>query len=210
MKNMNRTQILGLAIVGLSLFTYIGGAAGLVGSWLAAVEPSGVHVYVRDAVTNQYLSESVVVQITGFSYIGTDYPLSVTLRASNTDPVYWSFSSSLLCSYYISVSADGYVTKPGTVSMPQNFIKDYTWKLSPTPEPVEDPVVEEPVEDPIEDPVVEDPVVEEPVIDPETNTDMNNEVETSLRDTMQTYSLFTGALGAGVFTLGTVKKEEKR
>jgi hypothetical protein len=206
MKNMNRTQILGLAIVGLSLFTYIGGAAGLVGSWLAAVEPSGVHIYVRDASTNQHLSaDAVVVQITGFSYIGVDYPLSVVLRPSSGTPCYWGFSSSLYTIYYVSVSADGYVTQPGTVSMPQNFIKDYTWRLSPTPEPAE-----EPAEDPVEDPVVEEPLVEDPVEEPETNTNMNNEVVTSLRDTLQTYSLFTGLIGAGVFTLGTVKEEKRR
>jgi len=215
-QNMNKTQILGLAIVVLSLFTYIGGAAGLVGSWLASVDPSGVHIYVRDASTNQHLTEeSVVVQITGFSYIGTDYPLSVTLRASKTDPTYWSFSSGLYTSYYVSVSADGYVTLPGTVSMPQNFIQDYTWRLSQTPEPVvEDPIedpVEEPIaEDPIEDPIVEEPLVEDPDEDPETNTDMNDEVATSLRDTMQTYSLFSGAFGVGLFTLGSIKKEEKQ
>ena len=138
MKNsLNRTQMAGLLLVGLSLVTLIAGGA-LVGSWLASVEPSGVHIYVRDAETNQHLpKDTVTVTLTGFSYFGVDYPLNVELQASKTTPTYWGFSSSLYTLYYVSISATGYVTQTGKVSMPQNFIAEYTYRLSPAPPPGE-------------------------------------------------------------------------
>ena len=131
-QSLNRTQMAGLALVGLSLVTLIGG--GYAGSWLLAVEPSGVHIYVQDAETGQHIQkELVAVTVTGFSYMGYDMNLNVVLRASKTTPTYWGFSSSLYTSYYVSITATGYVTQTGTVSMPQNFIAEYTFRLSPEP-----------------------------------------------------------------------------
>jgi len=137
MREMNRTQTLGLILVGLSLVTYLGGGL-FASSWLAATDPNGVHIYVRDAETGQHLEkELVTVTVTGFSYFGVDHPMTVELRPSKTTPTYWSFSSSLYTSYHVSVTATGYVTQTGSVSMPQNFIKEYTYRLSPEPEPGE-------------------------------------------------------------------------
>ncbi|MFH2109622.1 MAG: hypothetical protein ABIJ47_00015 [Candidatus Bathyarchaeota archaeon] len=140
---LNRTQMAGLILVGLSLVTVIGGGI-FVSSWLLSVEPSGVHIYVVDSDTGQHIPRDLVtVSLTGFSYFGYDYPLSTILRASKTTPTYWSFSSSLATIYYVSVTATGYVTQTGKVSMPVNFVAEYTYRLSqeppagePEPEPV--------------------------------------------------------------------------
>ncbi|MFH2109879.1 MAG: hypothetical protein ABIJ47_01320 [Candidatus Bathyarchaeota archaeon] len=130
---LNRTQMAGLILVGLSLVTFIGGGI-FVSSWLLSVEPSGVHIYVVDAEKGQHLGKDLVtVTLTGFSYFGYEYPLSTILRASKTTPTCWSFSSSLATMYYVSVTATGYVTQTGKVSMPVNFIAEYTYKLSPEP-----------------------------------------------------------------------------
>ena len=136
-KSLNRTQMAGLILVGLSLITYIGGGA-FISSWLASVEANGVNIYVKDAETNQHLpKEVVIVTITGCNYMGYDLDLNVVLKASKTTPTYWGFSSSLYCLYYVSITATGYVTQTGTVGMPQNFIQEYTFKLSPAPPPGE-------------------------------------------------------------------------
>jgi len=135
-KSFNRTQNAGLLLVGLSLVTLLGG--GYASSWLLSAEPKGVHIYVVDAETGQHLPREIVtVTLTGFSYFGVEHPLQLELRPSRTTPTYWSFSSSLCTKYYVSITATGYVTQTGDVSMPQNFIAEYTFKLSPEPEPDE-------------------------------------------------------------------------
>jgi len=145
----------GLLLVGLSLVTYLGGGV-LVGSWLAAVQPSGVRIYVADAETCQHLArELVTVTVTHCSYMGYTVPLNVVLKVSKTTPAYWSFSASLYTGYGVSVTATGYLTQVGTVSMPQNFIAEYTYRLSPEPQPG-DP---EPEPLPPEEPPVEVPEV---------------------------------------------------
>ncbi|MFH2111689.1 MAG: hypothetical protein ABIJ47_10580 [Candidatus Bathyarchaeota archaeon] len=145
--SLNRTQMAGLILIGLSLLSYIGG--GFVSSWLLAVDPRGVNIYVKDAETNKYLVKDLVtVTLTGFTYFGYDYPLDVVLRASKTTPAYWSFSSSLSTAYYVSVTATGYVTQTGKVSMPVNFIQEYTYKLSPAPPPSEPEPEPTPPEEP--------------------------------------------------------------
>ena len=132
----------GILLVGLSLITYIGGEYA--SSWLLSVERRGVHIYVVDAETNQHLpKDTVIVTVTGLSYMGRDMALNLVIKASTTTPTYWGFTSSLSARYCVSITATGYATYVGEVSMPENSIKEYTFKLNPEPpagEPEPEPV----------------------------------------------------------------------
>lgn len=151
--DLNTTQKLGVFLIGLALFVGLGGLQVVTG-WGASTVSKGVHIYVRDAATSQHIPPDMVgVRVTGFSFMGNDYPASADLRHSKTDPVFWSFSSNLATIYYVTVSADGYLSYKGKVSMPVNYVKEYTFKL--TPEPEDDEVIPEPA-----------PIIEEPAPNP--------------------------------------------
>ncbi|MFH2109889.1 MAG: hypothetical protein ABIJ47_01370 [Candidatus Bathyarchaeota archaeon] len=208
MKNsLNRTQMAGLILVGLSLITFIGGGI-LVSSWLAAVEPKGVNIYVKNAETDQHLPKDIVtVTLTGVSYFGYDYPLDVVLRASKTNPTYWSFSSSLSTLYYVSITATGYVTQTGSVSMPVNFIQEYTYKLSPTPPPPPPGADPEPEPEPIPPEVTQPP--------PDVKAEVTvNDVKVGIGDTITVDTLdlvfrvvFTEGIGSVQQLYGFVDEE---
>jgi hypothetical protein len=201
-QSLNRTQVAGLLLVGLSLVTLIGGE--YVSSWLLSAEPSAVHIYVKDAETGQHIAkELVTVTLTGFNYFGVDQPFYLELRSSRTKPTYWGFTSNLYTSHYVSITATGYVTQTGSVSMPQNSLKEYTFKLSPEPqagEPEPEPV---PPDEP--EPVPLDGSVEAPESNP-----VDEAVREALGRTTTLLSASLACMGIGVYLLGTVKEEKRR
>jgi len=91
-------------------------------------------VYIRVNDTTGAPITQAQVTITGFNYMGTDYTLNVKLNKIPGTEIF-SFTSSLATIYYILVEAEGYTPKTGTVSMPVDFIAEYTYTLSPISAP---------------------------------------------------------------------------
>ena len=91
-------------------------------------------VYIRVNDTTGAPITHAQVSITGFNYMGTDYTLNVTLKKIPGTEIF-SFTSNLATLYYILVKAEGYTPKTGTVSMPVDFIAEYTYTLSPISAP---------------------------------------------------------------------------
>ena len=206
-QNMNKTQILGLALVGLSLFTYMGGPAFVVGFFNLSFTGMRLQITVKDTANKPI--QGAVVSITGIDWqdTGVYVPLGMALSPTGKDGTCGS-SISTWGRAYLSVSADGYETATGSMSAGSAETVSKTFKLTKTPEPIPepDPTPEpdpEPEPEPIPDP--EPDPIPEPDPTPDPDVDVSDDIENML----QTYSLFTGALGAGIFTLGSVKKEEK-
>ena len=112
-----------IKIVGLILIL-IGGFT----SFLPLTVTGGANIYVKDAETNAPI-QGAVASITGFSYMGVDYPMTTVLKATDASGK-TSFTSSLDTLYYISVVAEGYVTQTGSVSVPYDFQQNYTFNLN--------------------------------------------------------------------------------
>ena len=91
-------------------------------------------VYIRVNDTVGAPITQAQVSITGFNYMGTDYTLNVALRKIPGTEIF-SFTSNLATTYYILVEAEGYTPKTGTVSMPVDFIAEYTYTLNPVSAP---------------------------------------------------------------------------
>jgi len=87
-----------------------------------------VYIRVKDAAGAPITHAKVTV--TGFNYMGTDYTLNVILRKIPGTEIF-SFTSSLATLYYILVEAEGYTPKTGQVSLPVDYIAEYTYTLSP-------------------------------------------------------------------------------
>ena len=213
-QNMNKTQTLGLVLVGLSLFTYMGGPALVGGVFNLSFTGMNLRITVKDTADTPI--QDAIVSITGVDYqnLGVHVPLSVELRPTDAQGQA-SSSISVWGTAYLSVSADGYETATGSLSAGSTETASKTFKLTKTPDPTPDPIPDpdptpdpEPESDPTPDPEPEpDPVPDpEPDPTPEPDVDVSEDIENML----QTYSLFTGALGAGVFTLGSVKKEKQK
>ena len=94
--------------------------------------PGAVYIRVKDAAGAPITQAKVTV--TGFNYNGTDYTLNVKLNKIPGTEIF-SFTSNLATLYYILVEAEGYTPKTGTVSMPVDFIAEYTYTLSPVSGP---------------------------------------------------------------------------
>ena len=97
-------------------------------SFLSLTVTGGANIYVKDAETNAPI-QGAVASITGFSYMGVDYPMTTVLKATDASGK-TSFTSSLDTLYYISVVAEGYVTQTGSVSVPYDFQQNYTFNLN--------------------------------------------------------------------------------
>ena len=218
MKHLNKTQIMGLVLVGLSLFTYMGGPALVGGVFNLSFTGMNLLITVKD-MSNTPIQDAIV-SITGVDYqnLGVHVPLSVELRPTDAQGQA-SSSISVWGTAYLSVSADGYETATGSLSAGSTETISKTFKLTKTPDPVPDPTPEpepepepEPTPDPEPDPVPDPEPTPEPEPDPEPDPTPEPDVDVSedIENMLQTYSLFTGALGAGVFTLGSVKKEKQK
>jgi len=96
------------------------------------LDTGAVYIRVKDAAGAPITQAQVA--ITGFNYMGTDYTLNVTLKKIPGTEIF-SFTSNLATLYYILVKAEGYTPKTGTVSMPVDFIAEYTYTLSPVSKP---------------------------------------------------------------------------
>ena len=96
------------------------------------LDTGAVYIRVKDAAGAPITQAQVAV--TGFNYMGTDYTLYVSLKKIPGTEIF-SFSSSLATLYYVLVEAEGYTPKTGTVSMPVDFIAEYTYTLSPVSAP---------------------------------------------------------------------------
>ena len=210
-QNMNKTQILGLALVGLSLFTYMGGPALVSGLFNLSFTGMTLKITVKDTANKPI--QGAVVSITGIDWqdTGVYVPLGVKLSPTDSAGTSGSSISTWGCAY-LSITADGYETATGSMSAGSAETVYKTFKLTKTPEPIPepDPTPEpepEPEPEPIPEPEPEPDPTPDPAPDPEPDPDVD--VSEDIENVLQTYSMFTGALGAGIFTLGSVKKEEK-
>jgi hypothetical protein len=219
-QKLNKTQILGLALVGLSLFTYMGGPALVGGIFNLSFTGMKLLITVKDSANIPI--QDAVITITGIDWQDTGVHVSLNVELDPTEKDGTSGTSiSTWGRVYVSVSADGYVTATGSLSAGSTETASKTFKLTKTPDPVPDPTPDpeptpepEPDPDPTPEPEPEpDPVPDpDPTPDPEPDPTPEPDVDVSedIGNMLQTYSIFTGALGAGIFTLGGVKKEEKR
>ena len=203
-QNMNKTQILGLVLVGLSLFTYMGGPALVSGFFNLSFTGMTLKITVKDTANKPI--QGAVVSITGIDWqdTGVYVPLGMALSPTGKDGTCGS-SISTWGRAYLSVSADGYETATGSMSAGSAEIVYKTFKLTKTPDPTPEP---EPEPEPIPEPEPEPDPTPDPAPDPEPDPDVD--VSEDIENVLQLYSMFTGALGVGLFTLGSVKKEEKQ
>ena len=211
-QNMNKTQILGLVLVGLSLFTYMGGPALVSGLFNLSFTGMTLKITVKDTANKPI--QGAVVSITGIDWqdTGVYVPLGVKLSPTDSAGICGSSISTWGCAY-LSVSADGYETATGSISAGSAETVSKTFKLTKTPDPTPDPIPEpEPDPVPEPDPTPEPEPEPDPIPDPNPTPDPDPDVDVSddIENVLQTYSLFSGALGVGLFTLGSVKKEEKQ
>ena len=95
-------------------------------------EGGAVYIHVKDQA-GAYIPTAQAT-ITGFNYMGTDYALDVKLNRIPGTQVF-SFTSNLYTTYYIRVEAAGYQTRTGSVDLPQDYIAEYTYTLTPAAEP---------------------------------------------------------------------------
>jgi hypothetical protein len=209
-QNMNKTQILGLAIVGLSLFTYMGGSALVSGLFNLSFTGMTLKITVKDTASKPI--QGAVVSITGIDWqdTGVYVPLGVTLKPTGADGTSGS-SISTWGRAYLSVSADGYETAPGSMSAGSAETVSKTFKLTKTPDPIPEPIpdpIPEPEPEPDQIPEPEPDPISEPAPTPDADPDVD--VTEDIENVLQTYSLFSGALGVGLFTLGSVKRDEKQ
>jgi len=209
LKKSNRTQALGLVLLVISAFTYLGGPALVSGFFNLSFTGMTLKITVKDTANKPI--QGAVVSITGIDWqdTGVYVPLGVKLSPTDSAGTSGGSISTWGCAY-ISVSADGYESATGSMSAGSAETVYKTFKLTKTPDPIPDPDPTpepdpEPEPEPIPDPEP-DPIPEpDPTPDPDPDVDISDDIENVLR----TYSMFTGALGAGIFTLGSVKKEEK-
>ena len=191
----------------------MGGPSIVRGVYDASVHGMGLRITVLDKETGSPI-QGATVSLTGLDWqnTGTHVALNLDLKTDSTGKVKPGLS--MWGTVYLSVSADGYETKTGSMSGGEGSTVSKTFRL--TPQTIEEPPVEDPVDDPpVEDPPVDDPPVEEPVEDPVDDPGEDPPAEDPIDisepviATMQTYSLFTGLLGIGVYLFGTVRREEQ-
>jgi len=96
------------------------------------LDTGAVYIRVVDAAGAPITQAQVAV--TGFNYMGTDYTLYVSLKKIPGTETF-SFSSSLATLYYVLVEATGYQPQTGQVSLPVDYIAEYTYTLSPVSAP---------------------------------------------------------------------------
>jgi hypothetical protein len=204
---------MGLAIVGLSLFTYMGGPSLVSGLFNLSFTGMRLQITVKDTASKPI--QGAVVTITGIDWqdTGVYVPLGIALSPTGKDGTCGSSISTWGCAY-LSVSADGYETATGSVYAGSAETVSKTFKLTKTPDPIPEPIPD-PIPEPIPDPTPEpepDPIPEpepEPIPDPTPDPDPDVDVSVDIENVLQTYSVFTGALGAGIFVLGCVKEENR-
>ena len=95
-------------------------------------DAGAVYIHVKDQAETYIPGAQVTV--TGFNYMGTDYPLNVKLNRMPGTQVF-SFTSNLYTTYYIRVEAAGYQARTGSVDLPQDHVAEYTFTLTPAAEP---------------------------------------------------------------------------
>lgn len=206
---MNKTQSVGLLIIGLSLFTYLGGPAVVGGLFNISFMGMKLRITVLCGDTGKPL-EGAVVTVTGLDWqdTGTHVDLCFDLAPTDSEGLVGT-SINTWGTVYLSVSAPGYLTRSGTMAAGEAETAYKTFQL--TAETIDDDPVEDP-EETVDDPVEEEPVdetVDDSGMDPvEEPVEAPVDVSTPVARTLQTYSMFTGALGAGLTLLGTVQEEE--
>lgn len=195
MKQINKTQLLGCIILGISLFTYLGGIQLIYGFYPLSFTGMKLKITVKDKQTNQPIKDAVVT-ITGIDWqdTGTHVPLNVELSPTDNNGECGT-SISTWGTAYLRIQSDGYDTATATMSADSTETVTKTIKLTPQalPDEPEDPPPEEPDDSPDET--------------PHENKDPTPiDVSKNLTETLQNYSIYTGLIGIGLITLGA--KEE--
>ena len=95
-------------------------------------EEGAVYIHVKDQA-GAYIPTAQAT-ITGFNYMGTDYALDVKLNRIPGTQVF-SFTSNLYTTYYIRVEAAGYQARTGSIDLPQDYVAEYTYTLTPAAGP---------------------------------------------------------------------------
>lgn len=158
-KNVSTKQMLGVFLLVLSVFTYMGGYQVLFGSSFLGCK---IKVTVRDSDTGG-LIEGADVTLTGFdyqdlAYVSLNMPIGPTDEDGKADA-----SISMWGTYHLTVDADGYDSKSVTISGGAGETAATTVLLDPE-------TVEEIPEDPEDPPVEEDPEPDPPVEEDPVNT----------------------------------------
>jgi len=204
LKQINKTQLLGYAVLGVSLFTYLGGIQLVPGLFPLSFTGMKLSITVKDSTNNQPI-QNAVVTITGIDWqdTGVHVPLNVELEPTDKDGKTGS-SISTWGTAYLSIQAEGYETKTSTITAESTVTASKTIKLTPKQPTTENPIPppEEPEEETPEEPEETNPNTEPPNETPIDVTD-------NISETIQNYSLFTGLLGIGLITLGQTTEEQR-
>lgn len=146
-KNVSKKQTLGVFLLVLSVFTYMGGYQVLFGSTFLGCR---IKVTVKDSDTGDPV-KGADVTLTGYDYQDLFY-VSLNMQIGPTDEDgYAGAAISMWGTYHITVDADGYDSKSVTTRGGAGETAATTVLLDPE-------TVEETPEDPEDPPVEEDPV----------------------------------------------------
>ena len=202
MNTPNKTQITGIIILTLSIFTYLGGLNLVHGIYPLSFTGMKLSITIKDTSNNQPI-QGAEVTITGIDWqdTGVHVPLNVKLKPTDSRGKCGT-SISTWGTAHLSIQADGYETKTGVLTAESTETVSKTFKLTPKTIPQPDPP-EEPEEPPTQEPPEENTTnTEEPNTPP---IDLSPNISTTLRH----YSLYTGLVGIGLITLSKTSEEQR-